>query len=152
MVKGFSRRGVAVEACTGEDVFARADAAVIKSGTMTLEAALALCPYTVFYRVSRVSFFIMARLWGAAKEIRFVSLPNILSGKELAREFIQREAKAEALAEEALRLIEDEAEAARQRAALSAFRQTMGAGNASARASEALCEFAANIQNRKENI
>jgi len=142
LVKGFLRRGIVAEARAGEGIFTGADAAIIKSGTMSLEAALARCPYTVFYRVSGLTWLIMARLWGIKKNLRFISLPNILTQKELAREFMQREARPEPLAREALRFIMDREEAAKQAALLGEFAREIAESGAWSRASRALADFA----------
>jgi lipid-A-disaccharide synthase len=130
VIKGFARRGIEVTALPGEGIFTQADAAIIKSGTMSLEAALALCPYTVFYRVSALSWFIMARLWGLKKKMQYISLPNILRKGELAREFIQYEARPAAIAEDIIPLITDERQAAKRVVLLQGFRREMTRENA----------------------
>ncbi len=104
---GFAREGIQIAPGESGPLFRRADAAIVKSGTMALEAALAGCPYSVFYRISRFSWFIMARVWGVSKKLTHVSLPNILAGKELAREFLQGAATPRALADETLSLLDD---------------------------------------------
>jgi len=104
---GFAREGLHVTSGESGPLFRQADAAIVKSGTMALEAALAGCPYSVFYRISRFSWFIMARVWGVSKKLTHVSLPNILAGKELAREFLQGAATPGALARETLALLDD---------------------------------------------
>ena len=137
LLEGFARRGIEVTALPGEGIFAQADAAVIKSGTMALEAAFALCPYAIFYRISALSWFIMARLWGLRKKIRYISLPNILSRKELAREFIQDEARPDSIAEEIIMFITDKKEAQKRAALLQSFCQEMARENRGAQSFDA---------------
>ena len=62
-----------------------ADAAMCKSGTTTLEAAIALCPLVVAYRTSTLEYAVARRL----VKIRFIGLVNIVAGREVAREFVQ---------------------------------------------------------------
>jgi lipid-A-disaccharide synthase len=62
-----------------------ADAAMCKSGTTTLEAAVALCPLVVAYRTSAIEYAVARRL----VKIPFIGLVNIVAGREVAREFVQ---------------------------------------------------------------
>ena len=64
-----------------------ADAALVASGTATLEALLCRCPMVVAYRVSGLT----ARLVRALRLVRLArfSLPNLLAGESLAPEFFQ---------------------------------------------------------------
>lgn len=66
-------------------VLRAADAALCKSGTTTLEAAIADCPLAVAYRTSEVSFF-LAKLMVT---IPHIGLVNVVAGREVAREFVQ---------------------------------------------------------------
>lgn len=62
-----------------------ADAAMCKSGTTTLEAAVALCPLVVAYRTSRLTYAAARRL----VRIPFIGLVNVVAGSEVAPEFVQ---------------------------------------------------------------
>src|SRR3954463_10273697 len=66
-------------------VLRAADAALCKSGTTTLEAAIADCPLVVAYRTGRISFALARRLVKVAN----IGLVNVVAGREVAREFIQ---------------------------------------------------------------
>jgi lipid-A-disaccharide synthase len=66
-------------------VLRAADAALCKSGTTTLEAAIADCPLVVAYRTSEISY-LLARL---VVKIRNIGLVNVVAGREVAREFVQ---------------------------------------------------------------
>ncbi|MDO8503040.1 MAG: lipid-A-disaccharide synthase [Gemmatimonadaceae bacterium] len=66
-------------------VLRAADAALCKSGTTTLEAAIADCPLVVAYRTSPISYFI-ARMMVT---ILHIGLVNVVAGREVAREFVQ---------------------------------------------------------------
>ncbi len=66
-------------------VLRAADAALCKSGTTTLEAAIADCPLAVAYRTSGISYF-LAKLM---VKIPHIGLVNVVAGREVAREFVQ---------------------------------------------------------------
>lgn len=66
-------------------VYRAADAALSKSGTNTLEAALAGCPLVVGYRVNGLSFALAKRL----VTLQHVSLVNIVAGREVVPELLQ---------------------------------------------------------------
>lgn len=76
------------------DVLSACDAAIVKSGTATLEAMLLGCPMVVTYRLGPVTHAIVRRLLRTP----FVALPNILAGRELVPELLQTAATPTALA------------------------------------------------------
>ena len=67
------------------DLLCAADAALCKSGTTTLEAAVALCPLVVAYRVDAITYALAKRFI----TIPFIGLVNVVAGHEVAREFVQ---------------------------------------------------------------
>lgn len=66
-------------------VLRAADAAMCKSGTTTLEAAVALCPLVVAYRTSAITYAAARRL----VKIPYIGLVNVVAGSEVAPEFVQ---------------------------------------------------------------
>jgi lipid-A-disaccharide synthase len=66
-------------------VLRAADAALCKSGTTTLEAAVAGCPMVVAYRTSDWTYAIAKRM----VRIPHIGLVNVVAGHEVAREFVQ---------------------------------------------------------------
>ncbi|GAB4172544.1 MAG: lipid-A-disaccharide synthase [Rhodocyclaceae bacterium] len=79
----------------GQDALAACDAALVASGTATLEAALLGKPMVIAYRMSAWSYRLMRRM---ARQPWF-GLPNILAGRFVVPEFIQDEANPENLAQ-----------------------------------------------------
>lgn len=66
-------------------VLRAADAALCKSGTTTLEAAVAGCPLAVAYRTSAVTYALARQF----VKIEHIGLVNVVAGREVAREFVQ---------------------------------------------------------------
>jgi lipid-A-disaccharide synthase len=97
------------------DAFAAASAAVTKSGTSTLELALAGVPMVVTYRANPITIWLIWHL----KLVEYASLVNLLSGREVVPELFQRDATPEKLAA-ALENILTPAGAAAQRTAFAA--------------------------------
>lgn len=62
-----------------------ADAALCKSGTSTLEAAVAGCPMAIAYRTSPWTYAIARRV----VKIPYIGLVNVVAGREVAPEFVQ---------------------------------------------------------------
>jgi lipid-A-disaccharide synthase len=86
-----------------QDALRAADVAVVASGTATLEAALARCPHVIFYRVSRLTAWMVAR----KLLLPYVGLPNVLAGRFVVPEFLQTQATALNLGQAALNLFDD---------------------------------------------
>ncbi len=93
------------------DAFAASEAALTKSGTSTLELALAGVPMLVTYRVNPLSAALARRL----VKVRYASLLNLLSGRELVPELLQEACTPDRLAIALHRLLSDPAAAAAQR-------------------------------------
>jgi len=70
-------------------VLKRAEAAVVCSGTATLEAALCRCPMVVVYRLSALMAFEAALL---KPKVQFASLPNILLNRPAVPELLHKDA------------------------------------------------------------
>jgi lipid-A-disaccharide synthase len=76
------------------DLFRSADAAIVVSGTITLEAACHQLPMTVIYKVSAFNY------WLGKKLIKtpYIALCNVACQKELVKELIQEKATPESIA------------------------------------------------------
>jgi lipid-A-disaccharide synthase len=87
-----------------EDLFKRCTLAVAASGTVTLEAAIHETPLIIVYRVSPFSALV-ARL---LVHVEYIGLVNLIAGQEVAPELVQEEATAENIADQVIRLLENE--------------------------------------------
>ncbi|MEY8204960.1 MAG: lipid-A-disaccharide synthase [Bermanella sp.] len=83
---------------------AAADTILLASGTATLEAMLLKKPMVVAYKLSRLTAFFLFRMLKQP----FVSLPNLLAGKELVPELLQDDATPKKLAAACLTLLQSE--------------------------------------------
>lgn len=79
------------------------DAALVTSGTATLETAILKVPEVVCYKGSWASFQIAKRL----VDIKFISLVNLIMDKQVVKELIQEELNTENLVNELVRLLYD---------------------------------------------
>lgn len=86
-----------------QDALAACDAAVVASGTATLEAALFKAPMVIAYRMSPWSWRVMRRM----RLQPWVGLPNILAGRFVVPEFLQEDATADNLAQAVGNLVAD---------------------------------------------
>ncbi|KNH10186.1 Lipid-A-disaccharide synthase [Candidatus Burkholderia brachyanthoides] len=82
-----------------------ADAILVKSGTVTLEAALLKKPMVISYKVPWLTGQIMRR----QGYLPYVGLPNILAGRFVVPEILQHFATPEALADATLKQLNDDA-------------------------------------------
>ena len=109
------------------DAFAACKAALTKSGTSTLELAMAGVPMAVTYRVNPISGFLGRRLI----KIPYVAMINLLSGRALVPELLQEQCRPDVLAATLLTLLRAPDQAAAQRegfaAALASLRAPTGA-------------------------
>ena len=90
-------------------VLRAADAALCKSGTTTLEAAVAGCPLVVAYRTSPITYWAARRL----VQIPHIGLVNVVAGKEVAPEFVQEALQTKAVADTLAPLLDDSSAARR---------------------------------------
>jgi lipid-A-disaccharide synthase len=109
------------------DAFAACRVALTKSGTSTLELAMAGVPMAVTYRVNPISGFLGRRLI----KVPHVAMINLLAGRALVPELLQEQCRPDILAATVLALLRDPAKAAAQRegftAALASLRAPEGA-------------------------
>jgi len=93
------------------DAYAAAGAALTKSGTSTLELALAGVPMAVTYRVNPLTAAMARRMI----RVPYVAMVNLLAGRAVVPELLQQDCTAETLGRTALTLLRDPAAANAQR-------------------------------------
>lgn len=100
--------GSSIRAIDGEawDALAWCDVALTASGTVTVEAALLGTPMVAFYRVTSLS-------WAIGKllvDVPFYSMVNLIAGKRVVPELMQREMTGERIAAETASLLDHSCE------------------------------------------
>ena len=120
-------------------VLRAADAAMCKSGTTTLEAAVAGCPLVVAYRTSRWTYAIARRV----VRIPHIGLVNVVAGREVAKEFVQGALQPPSVADALIPLL-DQASPERMRAlaGLADVRSRLGTPGAAARVAQMAADLA----------
>lgn len=113
------------------------DAAIVASGTATLETALAGVPMTVIYRTSWPTF-LAAR---AVLRIPDIALVNVVAGRRIVPELLQHEATPARIAAEMLPLLRDQERVAGVKAELSTVKEKLGPPGAVERAADAIVEL-----------
>ncbi len=111
-------------------LLAAADAALVKSGTTTLEAALSGTPMVVAYKVHPLTYQLAQRV----RTVPWVSLVNLVVGSEVVPELLQDQAEAEPLAAALRPLLDpDDPRTRAQHEGLAVVRRRLGESGASTR-------------------
>lgn len=121
----------------GREAMVASDAALLASGTAALECMLAKCPMVVGYRMKPFTFWLAKRL----VKTDYVSLPNLLAGRELVKELLQEECEPAALAAALEPLLEDGAQSHQMHETFRALHQQIRC-NADEQAADAVLELA----------
>jgi lipid-A-disaccharide synthase len=119
------------------EVLAGARAAMVASGTATLQSALLDTPLVIVYRTGALNYAIARRL----VRIPHVGLVNVLLGAEVAPEFVQDNARADRIAAAVERIFTDEVHAATMRAGFAVLRADLGRGEGSVRVAAMAAEL-----------
>jgi lipid-A-disaccharide synthase len=108
-------------------------AAVVKSGTSTLEAALEGTPFVMAYKTSRMTWEIAKRVI----RVDHVALANLVAGARVVPELLQDQVTPEALADALAPLLDEDGRArARQLEGLAGVRAALGSPGAAARVAD----------------
>ena len=136
------RPRIVVETADKHAALRIARAALAKSGTVTLELALAGVPMVAAYKVSAIEYFAVGR--GILKRLPSVILANLLLGENVVPEFLQHDCTAERLAGALIPLFGDSPERRRQIEAFSRLDAIMEIGSSApaARAADIVLDMA----------
>lgn len=119
------------------DVLRASDAAIVTSGTATLETGLMAVPMVIVYRLSRLSYIIGRML----VDVSHIGLVNIVAGKTVVPELVQDDANPEKIAEELAKILNDKGYSQQMRAELVGLRKNLGQAGASSRVASFLLNF-----------
>lgn len=120
----------------------QAEVAVVTSGTATLETGLFKVPQVVVYKTIPLSFAIAKRLI----KVAYISLVNLVLGKEAVKELIQSECTVAHVTQELKQLVEGGAKRAKVMADYEVLQEVMGTTGASARAGTLMVKYLEEIK------
>lgn len=120
------RKTVAVVTGQMRDVVRQARAAMVCSGTATVETALLKCPMIVVYRTTALTYWFGRRVI----RVKWLGMVNLIANRTLCPEFIQNDARAGAMADALEPLIDETPARQAQLAGLEEIAQALAGGGA----------------------
>ena len=108
-------------------LLANSDAVILASGTISLEAALYTTPMVISYKGPYIAYLVYLFL----RYIKFISLPNIISGKKIVEELVQHRAKPDLISREVLGLLYNKAKREKAILELKQIQEKLGEKTAS---------------------
>jgi lipid-A-disaccharide synthase len=130
------------------DVLVSSDLALAASGTVTIEACILGTPMVTFYRVNSFSWW-MGR---ALVRVPFYSMVNLVAKRKIVPELIQDQMTAASLAQETLRLLQNEAERENMRTELAQVAQELSESDDPLEVAAALVESRLGEMQQKEEM
>lgn len=127
-------------------ILKHSDAAVINSGTASLEAAIIGVPQVVCYGGSEISYQIAKRF----VKLKYISLANLILNKQIFKELIQHTCTPELIAEELSKLLEDKAYTDAMKADYAKVREVLGGSGASLKVAQAVTDEANKLLDNKK--
>jgi lipid-A-disaccharide synthase len=131
-----NRRAIGIVLGQTATIMQRAFVGIVASGSATLEAAYFGMPFVLIYKVAWPTY-VAARL---VVNVDFLGMPNLLAAKEIVPEFIQHEAKPDAIVKAVQLLMEESPARERMISDLDAIISNLGGTGASERAAQAILE------------
>jgi len=116
------------------DALAKADLAITKSGTVTMECALHGVPAVVFYKTSWPTYFIGKQI----VTVKYLAMPNLIADEAIYPEFVQQTATPENISRAALELLRDGKRRAAVQGKLAQVVASLGDRGAASRAADAI--------------
>jgi lipid-A-disaccharide synthase len=126
-----------IASASSMEILANSDFGLVKSGTSTLEAALAGNPFLIIYKISPVSWYVGNILIRSP----FKGLVNLIGREEIVPELMQDDATPESLSKVALEYLRNPERAASMRSRLAEIRARLGSRCASDTAAAAVARY-----------
>ena len=123
------------------NALAAADAAIVSSGTATIEAALLDVPMVVVYRVTPLTALLAKPL----VRTKFFSMVNLIAERPVVSELIQKDFTPDRVSQEVVRLLKDPSARETLRAGLAEVRNRLGPPRAVDRAADAIASLLATL-------
>lgn len=115
---------------------------ITKSGTSTIEGVIAGAPMLIVYYSSFFSYWLAKLL----VHVRYAGLPNLIAGREVAREFFQHHFLPARVATAALEILDNPREMEKARSAMAGIRAKLGEKGAAKRAAKIIFERLASVK------
>jgi lipid-A-disaccharide synthase len=119
------------------DLMCHADAAIVTSGTATLETGWFGTPMVVVYKTSPLTYVIGRML----VDVEYIGLVNIVAGRKIVPELIQQQMSAGNIAQAIDRILDDDDYRMAMRTDLSVIKSKLGGPGASARVAKGIIEL-----------
>ncbi len=144
------KSGVPVTLVDGRvyDVLRASDAALVTSGTATLETGLMAVPMVIVYRVSGLSYFIGRMII----DVDHIGLVNIVAGKRIVPELVQQEATPQNMADAMSTLLADRERYERVKTELAGIRAQLGEAGANARVASVVLEIMKDLRDIDQHL
>ncbi|MBI5970120.1 MAG: lipid-A-disaccharide synthase [Deltaproteobacteria bacterium] len=139
LLDGFIKKsGVAVRIVRGKfyETLRASNAAIVASGTATLETALIGTPMVIVYKISRLSYAIGQML--VNPELKYIGLPNIVAGRPVVPEFVQKDIDPVNIAGAIIGIIKNAAIRDKMTKGYVEIKERLGKGGAASRAAAAI--------------
>jgi len=120
------------------DILKYADAAIINSGTASLEAALIGTPQVVCWSTSKLTIWVARHILKVARHIKFISLGNLIVDRPVFRELIQEDFTPDNILSELRLMLTDPQYHARMLEGYSDIRHALGGSGASRSVADAM--------------
>lgn len=135
----FSQSDLAVRLVDGRthDVLSVSDVAIVASGTASLETALLVKPMVIVYKVSPLTYF----LGKMVVRIKHAGLPNIIAGRTIVPELIQKDFTPQRVADEITLILKDHNVRDKMIRDLMEVKNRLGEPGASQRAARLACSM-----------
>lgn len=133
---GFSEDCMSIIYGETYSIMKHSDAAMISSGTASLEAALVGVPQVVCYNASELSYIIAKAL----VKLKYISLANLIADKLIFKELLQHECNPEMISDEVKRLLNDAPYREKMLKEYAEVRNLLGGGGASEAVAQAMID------------
>ncbi len=137
MYSKFTRKNIEIIWDDTHAVLKQSKAAIVNSGTATLEAALYNVPQMVCYKTSKLTYYIAKKL----VKVKWISPVNLVLNREAVKEFIQEDCNSGTLESELQSLLNNHVHHAHIQNDYSELRQLLGGKGASVKAAKLVFEF-----------
>lgn len=157
IIENYNIKNPAGKISVGKDIFIlegktysvlkHSDAAIINSGTASLEAAIIGVPQVVCYGSSEITYQIAKHL----VKLHYISLANLILDKQIFIELIQHTCTPELISKELFKLLNDKPYIEQMKKDYAEVRRVLGGGGASKAVAEAIIEEYKHLSNNPNN-